>query len=135
MFKHIVGNFCYYFWTTVWRVPKGKTLDLERLKEMDERSKRLIAGAMNTIEAFVNFALIATGILQIIALEHAERVRNLHNWWMRTIPSDVPSEEMVKTVIQHEFHHHFRRFKHIAIYRIIKDKHCEKAKPPLQMAA
>lgn len=135
MFKHIVGGFCYHFWTALWRVPKGKALDLERLEEMDERSKRLIAGAMNAIETFVNFALIATGMLQIIALEHAERIRNLHNWWMRTYPSDVPSEEMVKTVIQHEFYHHFRRFKHTAIYRIIKGKRCEKAKPPLQMAA
>jgi hypothetical protein len=108
MFKHVVGGLCYHFWTTAWREPKGKALNLEQLEEMDERSKWLIAGAINAIESFVNIALIATGPLQIIALEHAERVRTLHNWWMRTYPLDVPAEEMVKTVIQHEFYHHFR---------------------------
>jgi len=135
MFKHVVGGLCYHFWTTVWREPKGKSLNLEQLESMDERSKRLIAGAMNAIESFVNIALIATGLLQIIALEHAERVRSLHNWWMRTYPIDVPSEEMVKTVIQHEFYHNFRRFKHTAIYRIIQGKRRQKTNPSMQMAA
>jgi len=133
--KHIVGGFCYHFWTKAWRDLKGKSLTLGQLAEMDERSKRLIAGAMNAIESFVNIALIATGLLQIIALEHAERVRNLHHWWMRTYPIDVPSEEMVKTVIQHEFYHNFRSFKHTAIYRIIRDKRRKHALHPMEEAA
>jgi hypothetical protein len=133
--KHVLGGLCYHFWTTVWRDPKGKSLTLDQLEDMDDRSKRLIAGAMNAIESFVNIALIANGLLQIIALEHAERVRNLHHWWMRTYPLDVPSEEMVKTVIQHEFYHHFRRFKHTAIYRIIQAKRHQTTKEPMQLAA
>jgi len=33
---------------------------------------------------------------------------------------------MVKRVIQHEFYHNFRKFKHTAIYRIIQDKRKDK---------
>lgn len=135
MLKHVIGGLCYHFWTTAWRDPKGNSLTLSHLDDMDNRSKRLIADAMNAIEAFVNIALIATGLLQIIAMEHAERVRHLHCWWMRTYPSDVPSEEMVKTVIQHEFYHHFRRFKHTAIYRIIQAKRHQQTSKSMQMAA
>jgi hypothetical protein len=90
---------------------------------------------MNAIEGFVNIALIATGLLQILALLHAERILHLHHWWMRTYPRDVPSEEMVKTVIQHEFYHDFRKFKHTAIYRIIQGKRCKNKAGPLKMAA
>jgi len=135
VFKHIVGGFCYHFWTKAWRDLKGKSLTLAQLEKMDERSKWLIAEAMNAIESFVNIALIATGLLQIIALEHAERVRNLHHWWMRTYPVDIPSEQMVKTVIQHEFYHNFRSFKHTAIYRIIQDKRRKQRLNPMQEAA
>lgn len=45
----------------------------------------------------------------------APPIRKRHRWWLRTISSEVPSEEMVKTVLQHEFYHHFRDFKHTAI--------------------
>lgn len=122
MFKHIIGGFCYHFWTKAWTVPKGKSLTVERLQTMSEKSQRRIADAMNAVEAFVNIAMIATGLLQLIAIEHSEELLRRHTWWMRTHPSEVPSEEMVRTIIQHEFYHHFRRFKHTAIYRIIQSK-------------
>jgi hypothetical protein len=41
----------------------------------------------------------------------------------------------VKTVIQHEFYHNFRKFKHTAIYRIIQNKRSKNATEPLKMAA
>lgn len=122
MLKHILGGFYYHFWTKAWNVPKGKVLSAERLQNMPNASKRKIAEALNAIEAFVNIAMIAAGLLQLMAIEHAGAIQQRHNWWMRTYSSIVPSEEMVKVVIQHEFYHHFRRFKHTAIYRIIQSK-------------
>ncbi len=133
--KHVIGGFRYHFWTSAWTDPKGKSLSLEQLKNLPEHSKLLIAGAMNAIEAFVNIALIATGLLQILAVEYAEDIRYKHRWWMRTHSSEVPSEEMVKTVIQHEFYHHFRNFKHTAIYRIIRGKAVQHTSEPIRMAA
>jgi hypothetical protein len=135
MVKHIIGGLYYHFWTTAWRDNVAKALTVADLEHMNDRSKKLISGAMNAIEGFVNIALIATGLLQILALQHAERILQLHHWWMRTYPRDVPSEEMVKTVIQHEFYHNFRKFKHTAIYRIIQNKRNKNKTEPLKMAA
>jgi len=130
MVKHIIGGLYYHFWTKAWRDNDATALTVADLEHMNDKSKKLISGAMNAIEGFVNIALIATGMLQILALQHADRILQLHQWWMRTYPRDVPSEEMVKTVIQHEFYHNFRKFKHTAIYRIIQNKR-SKNKPDL----
>lgn len=135
MVKHIIGGLYYHFWTKAWRDNVAKALTVADVEHMNDKNKQLISGAMNAIEAFVNIALIATGLLQILALQHAERILHLHHWWMRTYPRDVPSEEMVKTVIQHEFYHNFRKFKHTAIYRIIQGKRCKNKAGPLKMAA
>ena len=133
--KHLMGGFCYHFWTSAWRDANGKSLSMEQLNELPEHSKRLITSALNAIESFVNIALIATGMLQLLALERAEEIRHRHRWWLRTYSSEVPSEEMVKTVIQHEFYHHFRNFKHTAIYRIIRGKMRKQAPDPMRQAA
>jgi hypothetical protein len=135
IFKHVIGGFCYHFWTKAWQIPKGQALALEHLKDMPEKIKCLIVDAMNAIEAFVNLALIAIGLLQILAIEHAENIRQRHCWWMRTYSSEVPSEEMARRVVQHEFYHNFRKFKHTAIYRIIQAKRRKQLDEPLQMAA
>jgi len=135
MVKHIIGGLYYHFWTKAWRDNGAKALTVADLKHMNDKSKQLISGAMNAIEGFVNIALIATGLLQILALQHSDRILQLHHWWMRTYPRDVPSEEMVKTVIQHEFYHNFRKFKHTAIYRIIQNKRSKNTSEPLKMAA
>jgi len=134
MFKHVIGGFCYHFWTKAWQVPKDQPLTIEQLKDIPEKKQRLLADAMNAVEAFVNFALIAIGTLQILAIEHAKEIKVRHTWWMRTYSSEVPSEEMVKRVIQHEFYHNFRKFKHTAIYRIIQDKRIQLKTSPLKEA-
>lgn len=135
MFKHIIGGFCYHFWTKAWQVPKDQTFTIEQLTDMPKKRQRLLADAMNAVEAFVNFALIAIGTLQMLAIEHTKEIKKRHSWWMRTYSSEVPSEEMVKRVIQHEFYHNFRKFKHTAIYRIIQDKRIQSTAVPLKEAA
>jgi hypothetical protein len=82
----------------------------------------MIALAANAIEAFVNFGCIATGILQILALNHEHRIWQSYKGWLRTISSAIPSEEIVKSVIQEEFFHNFRSFSNSVIYRIIMSK-------------
>jgi hypothetical protein len=135
MLKHIIGAFCYHFWTKAWQVAKDQTFTCEQLKAIPKRNQRLLAEAMNAVEAFVTFAMIAIGLLQMLAIQHANEIKQRHNWWMRTYSSDVPSEEMVKRVIQHEFYHNFRKFRNTAIYRIIQSKRRQSAVVPLKKAA
>jgi hypothetical protein len=119
--KHLIGAFSYRFWTHAWpRIGKANGSDLSMVK--DRRSQRLIAETTDSIEAFVNFGCIATGILQILALNYHETIWKRYMGWMRTVSSTIPSEEVVQSVVQQEYFHNFRSFSTDAIYRIIMSK-------------
>lgn len=119
--KHVMGAFFYRFWTTAWpRIGKENVTDLSSLKDQD--SRRLIRQAANAIEAFMNFGCIATGILQMLSVNFHETIWDKYRGWLRTVRSSIPSEEVVRSVIQHEYFHNFWVFKNSAIYRIIMSK-------------
>jgi hypothetical protein len=120
--KHLMGVFFYHFWTGVWpKIGKLKESDLSTIDE-DSRSKKLIRKTTNAIEGFVNFGIIATGILQIMAMNFDQSIWRKYSGWMRTITSSVPSEEVVRTVVQEEYFHNFRDFSNSAIHQIIMSK-------------
>ena len=132
--KHLMGAFYYRFWTSAWpRIGKRTVSDLSEIT--DSRRKRLIQQATDAIEAFANFGCIATGILQIIALNFHETIWRKYAGWLRTITSTVPSEEVVKSVIQQEYYHNFRSFRNTAIYGIIMSKSRKQASDLLPLAA
>lgn len=119
--KHLMGAFFYRFWTTAWpRIGTRNESDLSLTD--DPRSQRLIRDAANAIEAFMNFGCIATGILQIVSLTFHETIWRKYLGWLRTVTSTIPSEEVVRSVVQHEYYHNFFIFRNSAIYRIIISK-------------
>ena len=118
--KHLMGVFFYHFWTGVW--PKIGIRVESDLSSVSTYSERLIAQTTNAIEGFVNFGCIATGILQIIALNFHDTIWKTYRGWLRTITSSIPTEETARSVIQEEFFHNFRSFNNSAIYRIIMSK-------------
>ena len=121
MLKHLMGAFFYRFWTSAWpRIGKKTVSDLSQIT--DHRRQRLIRQATNAIEAFANFGCIATGILQIIALSSHQTIWKKYAGWLRTVTSTIPSEEVVKSVVQQEYYHNFCVFRNTAIYRIIMSK-------------
>jgi hypothetical protein len=119
--KHLMGVFFYRFWTSVWpRIGRKNESDLSTIK--DPRSQKLIKETMDAIEGFVNMGCIATGILQILSMNYHQTIWKKYLGWMRTIRSTIPSEEVVKSVVQEEYFHNFRSFSNSAIYRIIMSK-------------
>ncbi len=119
--KHLIGAFFYRFWTSAWpSIGKQNLSDLSSVNA--ERSRRLIQQAADAIEAFMNFGCIATGILQIISLNFHETIWDKYRGWLRTVTSLIPSEEVVRSVIQQEYFHNFWTFRNSAIYRIIMSK-------------
>ena len=132
--KHLMGAFFYRFWTHAWpRIGKATQSDLSDLK--DQRRQNLIADVADAIEAFVNFGCIATGILQMLALNFHETIWQRYMGWLRTVSSTVPSEEVVKSVIQQEYYRNFRSFRTDAIYRIIMSKSRKSCDDILPLAA
>ncbi len=132
--KHLMGVFFYRFWTSAWpRIGKRNVSDLSAADDL--RSRRLIRQTTNAIEAFVNFGCIATGILQIVSLNFHETIWKKYLGWLRTVTSTIPSEEVVKSVIQEEYYHNFRFFSNSAIYRIIMSKNRKRAVEAMLLAA
>lgn len=132
--KHLMGAFFYRFWTSAWpRIGKRNVSDLSKI--MDPRKQNLIQQTTNAIEAFVGLGCIATGILQIIALNFHQTIWRKYAGWLRTVTSTIPSEEIVKTVIQQEYYHNFRFFRNTAIYRIIMSKNRKRPTDLLPLAA
>lgn len=119
--KHLIGAFFYHFWTRVWPgITHQKKNNLSQIN--DPISERLIQQATDAIEAFVNFACIATGVLQILALNCHQTIWVNYRGWLRTITSTIPSEEVVRSVVQQEYFHNFHIFSNTVIYQIIMSK-------------
>ena len=132
--KHLIGAFFYRFWTGAWpRIGKANNSDLSTVN--DDRRQRLIAETTEAIEAFVNFGCIATGILQILALNCHRTIWQRYMGWLRTVSSSIPSEEVVQSVVQQEYFQNFRAFSNDAIYRIIMSKNRGSQQNCMPMAA
>lgn len=119
--KHLLGSFCYHFWTAAMPELKRKApVDLTSISDQDRQ--RRIAKTANAIEGFVNFGCIALGLLQILAINNPQSIWAKYTGWLRTKRSEIPSEETVRSVIQENFYHNFRNFRNTTIFRIISPK-------------
>lgn len=119
--KHLLGSFCYRFWTKAMPKLNKKTfVDLGGVTDVGKQ--RLIAETVNAIEGFVNLGCIALGILQILALNYPLAIWRKYAGWLRTKRTAVPSEEIVRLVIQENFYHNFDGFRNTAIFQIIRAK-------------
>lgn len=99
--KHLIGGFCYHFWTKALpKLKRGKKHDLSSLSKPDlEKADKTV----KAIEGFVNLAGIAMGLLQYLALTQSSAIWNSYQGWLRTRSSDIPSEGVVQSVLQAEF--------------------------------
>lgn len=119
--KHLLGSFYYRFWTKAMpKLHKKSSVDLSCIT--DAAKQRLIAETVNAIEGFVNFGCIAFGILQILAQNYPLEIWRKYTGWLRTKKTIVPSEEVVRLVIQENFYHNFDDFSNTAILQIIGAK-------------
>jgi hypothetical protein len=99
--KHLIGGFCYHFWTKVFpKISRKEELDYSALHEVQQDK---IVETVEAIERFVNLAGIAFGLLGYLALNHASEIWEQYAGWLRTSSSTIPSEGVVQSVIQAEF--------------------------------
>jgi len=118
--KHLIGGFCYRFWTK--SMPKLSRKIKTDLSTLDESGIRKVCGVVEAIERFVNIAGIALGLLQYLALTHADEIWNSYTGWLRTRSSEIPSEAVVQSIIQTEFFSSIWKVPFCATLRIIKNK-------------
>ncbi len=127
-----VKSIAYLCLDLIWK-PVGQKVGFILVADDDRRGQRLIAEATDAIEAFVNFGCIACGILQILALNFHETIWRRYMGWLRTVSSSIPSEEIVRSVVQQEYCHNFHAFSTDAICRTImsKSRGCQQSLMPL----
>ena len=99
--KHLVGGFCYRFWTNSW--PKLKRKKKSDLPVLSESGIEKTTQVVTAIERFVNIAGISLGLLQYLALTRAADIWGSYHGWLRTRSSETPSEAVVQSVIQTEY--------------------------------
>lgn len=102
MLKHVIGGFCYHFWTAAMpKLSRFKTSnDLSKVSEKKDREK--IVSTMRAVEVFSFMSCIAMGMLTIISLQLPNLVWGRFTGWLRTRSSEIPSIETVRSVLQHE---------------------------------
>jgi len=102
MLKHVVGGFCYHFWTAAMpKLSRFKTcVDLSKVTEKRERER--IVSAMRAIEVFSFMSCVAMGILTILSLQFPNVIWGKFTGWLRTRSAQTPSIETVRSVIQQE---------------------------------
>ena len=101
MLKHLLGGFCYHFWTKSFpKLKKGQKPDASKLPE---EAKEKFVATLDAIERFVNLSAIALGLLGYLSLTHASLIWNLYEGWLRTSSSNHPSEGVVQSVLRSEF--------------------------------
>jgi hypothetical protein len=102
MLKHVVGGFCYHFWTAAMpKLSRFKTcIDISKVTGEKDREK--IVSTMRAVEVFSFISCIAMGILTIISLQLPNMVWGRFTGWLRTRSSETPSIETVRSVLQQE---------------------------------
>jgi hypothetical protein len=99
--KHVLGAFCYHFWTkSLPKLGRKKPFDYASLTKA-QRTK--CDQAIEAVERFANLGAVALGLLQYLALTMPDRIWHSYEGWLRTHPSDIPSERVVQSILQAEF--------------------------------
>jgi hypothetical protein len=127
--KHLLGAFCYRFWT--------KALPKQRRKQgletvIDSEKQRKLNQTLGAIERHVNLAAIALGLLQYLAISRADQIWKSYEGWLRTYSCDIPSEAVVQSVVRAEF---FSTFGKVPVHRTLRLIHKRSRKPKLDLAA
>lgn len=120
MLKHVIGGFCYHFWTAAMpKLSRFKTcVDFSKVTDKKEREK--IISTMRAVEVYSFMSCIAMGILTIISLQLPNLVWGRFTGWLRTRSSETPSIETVRSVLQQEV---WRNIHKVSCYATLSNIH------------
>jgi hypothetical protein len=96
--KHLIGAFRFRFWSK--RMPKHSRRPISNryLKKPQLEHMATVETCWQAYERFVFCAMIAQGLLQLIALKFGDNVWQQHTLYLRTQSRELPSEKTVKQV-------------------------------------
>jgi len=84
-----------------------------------KRQRELITATVNAIEGFVQFSIIALGMLQLVGLIFGNEIATSSIRFMRTRSNETPSERTVADFMRKSIFSAFRFSKNLSIAQII----------------
>lgn len=102
VFKHLLGGFCYRFWSKALPRHSRKPKKNAHLLRPAQEGLASVAACWEAYERFVLIALMALGFLQLIALKFPLDVWERFTSFLRTRSRWLPSERTVKAVVARE---------------------------------
>jgi hypothetical protein len=97
--KQLLGAFCFHFWTAHLPRHARRPTSNRALNAPATEHQAAVATCWHAYEVFVLCALIAQGLLQLIALRFGPKVWQQHHLYLRTRSRDLPSEKTVRQVL------------------------------------
>ncbi|WP_010502985.1 hypothetical protein [Paenibacillus elgii] len=123
--KQVIGAFGYRFWSA--SMPKlnryrrkGESDPLEQVTSESDRQR--IRLTLQAIEGFVMCSVIATGIVQLLALRFSGRTPALFFRYLRTPSKSIVSEATVTAYLCKSIFRLFAQNPHLSITKIIHSK-------------
>jgi hypothetical protein len=97
--KQLLGAFCFHFWTSHLPRHARRPTPNRSLKAPVIERQPTVAACWQAYEVFVFCAVVAQGLLQLIALRLGVEVWQQHHLYLRTRSRDLPSEKTVRQVL------------------------------------
>lgn len=97
--KTLLGAFRFRFWTSHLPRHARRPIPNRALKVPAAEHQAAVATCWHPYEVFVFCALVAQGLLQLIALRFGVEVWQQHHLYLRTRSRDLPSEKTVRHVL------------------------------------
>lgn len=121
-FKNVGSGFTYHFWSLYLTRKKRIPSKSNNSYVTDSKEKEKTTKTFNAIENFVNFNIIAYGLLQLISIKFNSEINNNSNCWLRTIKSEIPSIFVTKFYFLNTIKNSFNKFKNICFIKTIIKK-------------
>lgn len=97
--KNLIGAFDYHFWSSGLPKHSRRPKKNADLLLPDAEKPEPVKQCWDAYERFVNLGCLALGALQLISLAFSETIRDEYQGFLRTKPSDIPSERVTRSVL------------------------------------
>jgi len=123
--KQVIAGFAYRFWTRsmpkLSRFAKNEVMEQKLEAITDTHQKEKIIETFNAIEGFAMFAVIALGIIQMVALQFHHTINSSAFRWLKTVRSDIPSEATTADFLRKSFNTTFHFSPDLCVNRFIRE--------------
>lgn len=119
--KNLLGGLCYHFWSRYLPPSSRRPAKKDAPKPVSTKPEKTKT-TLDAIEKFVGVQIIVVGMLQLLALQFPKEIVNKAHCWMRTPPTDIPSEFMTKIALVNSINQNLAGFVRNTITQVIFEK-------------